>query len=217
MRTLLIAAFLLVVSFAHGEDWTYVNRDEKVNRFHMNAKGKLHYDGKVIENFVLQDTADRIGVSPASPDGKHVVIVSFGDEGSQLSLLKIEKRATTILPMQGTPMVWQSWSPDSSYLVLSTYSDAESGLYVVPLSSAQPGKVPVQLHKSGEKMEFDTTTVTWTGPDRFQIEASVHCASGSPGCDSRAEEKPIRIYKLSVNAATLEVTPEEQPLPQQEM
>lgn len=217
MKRAILFAFLLFSTFTFAdEDWIYVNRDEKVNRFHI-AKGKLQLDGQVVEGFVLQQTAGRIGVSPASPDGKYAVILSFGDEDSQTSLLQYEKRGATLITLQGTPMVWQSWSPDSSYLLMSTYSDAENALYAVPLSSTQAKKVPVQLHKAGEKLEFDTTTVNWTAPDTFEVEANIHCAPGSAGCDSRAEEKVLRSYKLTVNAGTLQVTPQEQALPEEEM
>src|SRR5687768_2777947 len=123
MKSALLMAVFVFSSFTFGdEDWTYVNRDEKVNRFHMNAKGKLHYDGQAIEGFSLQQTANRIGISPASPDGKQAVILSFGDEDSQCALLQFQKRESRVISLQGTPMVWHSWSPDSSYLLLSTYS-----------------------------------------------------------------------------------------------
>lgn len=217
MKVVIVAALLLCTSIVSAEDWTYLKRDEKVNRFQINAKGKLLFDGQVVESFVLQQTADRIGLSPTSPDGKYLLILSFGDQDSQLSLFNTQARSSKVLPLQGTPMVWNSWSPESSYLVLSTYSESDNSLYVIPLNSQNAAKIPVQVHKQGEKLELDTTTVMWTAPDTFSMEAFVYCASGSEGCDSQAEEKPRRMYKLTVNAGTLQVTPEEQPVPQEDM
>jgi uncharacterized protein with WD repeat len=217
MKIAIMAALLLIAAHSFAEDWSYLKRDEKVNHFQINAKGKLQYDGQIIESFVLQQTADRIGISPASPDGKYLLLLSFGDQDSQLSLFNIQRRTTKVVPLQGTPIVWNSWSPDSSYLLLSTYSDAENALYVLTLNSDRTSKVPVQLHKAGEKLELDTTTVMWTAPDTFHMEAFIYCASGSEGCDSQSEEKPVRMYRLTVNAGSLQVTPEEQPLPQDDM
>jgi uncharacterized protein with WD repeat len=218
MKPLLLVALLLFSSFAVAEeDWFYLNRDEKVNRFHIDAKGKLHLDGQIVTGFELQKTADRIGISPVSPNGKYAVIISFGDQDSQTLLLQYEKRATSVIPLQGTPMVWNSWSPDNSYLLLASYSDTQNMLYSIPLATLQPKQVPVQLQKQGEKTELVTTTVSWTAPDTFEMEATIHCAPGVEGCDSRTEENVLRAYKLTVNTGTLQVTPEELPLPEQEM
>ena len=218
MKSLPLVALLLFASFAVAEeDWVYLNRDEKVNRFHIDAKGKLQLDGQVVTGFDLQKTADRIGISPVSPDGKYSVVLSFGDQDSQTSLLQYQKRAAVIIPLQGTPTVWQSWSPDGAYLLLASYSGSQNALYSVPLATLQPKQVSVQLQKQGENTEFVTTTVNWTAPDTFEMEATIHCAPGVAGCDSRAEEKVLRAYKLTVNAGTLQVTPEELPLPEQEM
>jgi hypothetical protein len=218
MKSLLLVTLLLFSSFAPAEeDWVYLNRDEKVNRFHIDAKGKLHLDGQIVGGFELQKTADRIGISPVSPDGKYSVILSFGDQDSQTLLLQYEKRTATLVPLQGTPMVWQSWSPDGAYLLLASYSESQSTLYSIPLATLQPKQVPVQLHKQGEKTELAPTTVNWTAPDTFEMEATIHCAPGVGGCDSRMEEKVLRAYKVIVNAVSLQVASEEQPLPEEEM
>jgi uncharacterized protein with WD repeat len=208
-----VAILLLFSFFAIAqEDWTHIGRDEKVNRFHVNSKGKLHVDGQAIEGFSLQQTANRIAISPSSPDGKYAVLFSFGDEDSQCALLQFQKRAASLMSLAGTPMVWHSWSPEGPYLLVATYSDTESSLYSIPLTSFQPKKVQFSLHKEGEKTELDTTTVAWTGPDTFQMEASVHCNPARPECTSKLEEKALRNYKLTVNAASLQVSAEEQPL-----
>jgi hypothetical protein len=216
MKAAFLIASLYFTSFAIAQDdWTYMNRDEKINRYHLSAKGKLHLDGKEIEAFSLQETANRIGISRPSPDGKYVVVLSFGDEGdSQTTLLNVESRTPTNLSLQGTPMVWQSWSPDSSHLLLLTYADSNSSLYSVPMNSFQARKVPIEIHKEGEMTELDTTTVTWTAPDTFEIEATIHCDPVRPDCDSRTQEKVLRTYKLNVNAASLQVVPEEVTQPQ---
>ncbi len=216
-----ILALLLFVLFSGGafaqEEWTYLNRDQKIGRYHINAKGELRLDGQLVQGFELQKTADRIGISPASPDGKYAVVISFGDQGSQTSLLQLDNRTAKIVVLQGTPVVWHSWSPDGTYLLLSTYSETENALHSIAVATLQPKKAPIQLHKQGEKTEFVTTTVAWTAPDTFEMEATVHCAPGAQGCDSRAEEKVLRMYKLTVNAGSLQVTPEELPLPEEEM
>ncbi len=218
MKSVFLVMLLVFSTFAFGEeDWMYLNRNEKVNRFQMSGNGKLQMDGQPVEGFVLQQTADRIGISPPSPDGKYAVVLSFGDNDSQCSLLEYQNRSAKIIALQGTPIVWQSWSVDGSYLLLSTYSDTENALYSIPLASLEAKKIPVHLHKDGERIEFDTTTVLWTAPDTFQLEATIHCAPGKEGCDSHTEEKVLRSYKLTVNAGSLQVTPEEQLLSQEEM
>lgn len=217
MKPPFVLALLLLSSFVIAqEDWTYINRDEKVNRFHVNSKGKFHVDGQEVSGFSLQQTGDKIAISPSSPGGKYAILFAFGDQDSQCALLQYEKRAATVMNMQGTPMVWNSWSPEGRYVLLSTYSDAGSALYSISLSNFQPRKVAVNLHKEGEKTEIDTTTATWTAPDAFQMEASVHCSPAKPECTSRLEEKALRVFKLTVNAESLQVTAEEQPLPPEE-
>jgi uncharacterized protein with WD repeat len=218
MKSLLLMILVLFSSFAGAEeDWVYLNRDEKVNRLHIDAKGKLYLDGKIVTGFELQKTADRIGISPLSPNGKYAVIISFGDQDSQTLLLQYEKHTASIIALQGSPMVWNSWSPDGSYLLLSSYTDTQNILYSIPLASLQPKQVPVQLQNQGEKTELVTTTVNWTAPDTFEMEATIHCAAGTEGCDSRTEENVLRAYKLTVNSGTLQVTPEELPVSQPEM
>jgi|GEM_PF-5133845 len=206
---------LLVLFFAStafcDEDWTYLNRDEKVNKFQLSSKGKLQYDGQAVDNFSLQPKANRLAISPFSPDGKFAVVFSFGDQDSQCSIVQIDKRTASTVALEGTPVVWYSWS-SGSYLLLSTYTDQDNALYAIGLADLQVRKIPIQLQKSGERTEFDTTTVTWNSPDTFEMEASIHCAS----CDSREEERIIRNYKLTVNAQTLEVKAEEQPLAPEE-
>ena len=217
MKPAFVLALFLFSSFVVAqEDWIYVARDEKVNRFHVNAKGKLHIDGQIIESFALQQTADKIAISPSSPGGKYAVLLSFGDKDSQSALLQYEKRGINPMTLEGTPMVWNSWSPEGAYLLLTTYSDAGSSLYSIPLSTLQPKKVAVNLHKEGERTEIDNTTVTWSGPDTFQVEATVYCNPAKPECTSELEEKPIRIYKLTVNAQSQQVSAEEQALPPEE-
>ena len=218
MKSLLLLALVLFSTFAIAEeDWIYLNRDEKVNRFHIDAKGNLHLDGQIVAGFELQKTADRIAISPVSPDGKYSVVMSFGDQDSQTSLLQYDKRTAMLIALQGTPTVWQSWSPDGSYLLLASYTESQNSLYSIPLATIQPKQVPVQLQKQGERTELVTTTVNWTAPDTFEMEATIHCAAGVEGCDSRAEERVLRAYKLIVNAGSLQVASEEQPLPEQEM
>jgi hypothetical protein len=217
MKPGLLLALLVFLSFAMAqEDWTYINRDEKVNRFHVNSKGKFHVDGQEVSGFSLQQTGDKIAISPSSPGGKYAILFAFGDQDSQCALLQYEKRAASLINMQGTPMVWNSWSPEGRYALLSTYSDAGSSLYSISLSTFQPKKVVVSLHKEGEKTEIDTTTATWTGPDTFQMEASVHCNPAKPECTSGLEEKPLRVYKLTINAGSLQVSAEEQALAPEE-
>jgi hypothetical protein len=218
MKYLPLVALLLFSSFAVAdEDWVYLNRDEKVNRMHVDPKGKLYLEGQIVTGFELQKTADRIGISPISPNGKYAVLISFGDQDSQTLLLQYDKRSASVIPLQGTPMVWHSWSPDGSYLLLASYSDTQNMLYSIPLATLQPKQVPIQLQQQGEKTELVTTTVNWTAPDTFEMEATIHCASGTEGCDSQTEENVLRAYKLTVNTGTLQVTPEELPVPEQEM
>jgi uncharacterized protein with WD repeat len=206
-----ILALLFFSSFAFPqEDWTYVNRDEKVSRFHINSKGKFHLDGQEVSGFSLQQTGDKIAISPSSPGGKYAVLFAFGDQDSQCAILQYEKRAANVIHMEGTPMVWNSWSPEGPYVLLSTYTEAGSSLYSVSLSTFQPRKVAVNLHKGGEKTEIDTTTASWTAPNTFQMEASVHCSPAKPECTSQLKEKPLRTYKLNVNAESLQVSTEEQ-------
>ncbi|MCI0413393.1 hypothetical protein L0222_11425 [bacterium] len=217
MKSALVTALLLFSSVAMAqEDWTYINRDEKVNRFQVTSKGKFHLDGQEVSGFSLQQTGDKIAISPSSPGGKYAVLFAFGDEDSQCAILQYEKRAANVMHLEGTPMVWNSWSPEGAYLLLTTYSDAGSSLYSISLSTFQPKKVSVNLHKAGERTEIDTTTATWTSPDTFVMEASVYCDPAKPECTSQLEEKAIRIYKLTVNAESLQVTPEEQALPPEE-
>ena len=217
MKLAFILAFLIFSTFAFAqEDWTYVNRDEKVNRFHINSKGKFHLDGQEVSGFSLQQTGDKIAISPSSPGAKYAVLFAFGDQDSQCAILQYEKRAASVIHMEGTPMVWHSWSPEGPYVLLSTYSDAGSSLYSVSLSTFQPRKVAVNLHKEGEKTEIDTTTATWTAPDTFEMEASVHCSPAKAECTSQLEEKPLRVYKLTVNAESLQVSAEGQALPPEE-
>jgi hypothetical protein len=213
MKTFFFLFALLFPIFALcDEDWIYVNRDEKVNHFQLNSKGKLHYNDQMIENFSVQQKANRLAISPFSPDGKFAVVFSFGDQDSQCALLQMEKHSATTLSLAGTPVVWNSWSAAGPYLLLSTYTDLDNSLYSVSLATNQARKIPIQLQKSGEKEELDTTTVNWTSPSTFEITAFIHCAS----CDSKQEEKVIRSYKLTVNAESLEVKSEEQPLPPEE-
>jgi uncharacterized protein with WD repeat len=217
MKPALVLALLVFSSFAMAqEEWTYINRDEKVSRFHVNSKGKFHVDGQIVEGFSLQQTGDKIAISPSSPGGKYAILFAFGDQDSQCALLQYEKRAASLMQMEGTPMVWNSWSPEGRYVLLATYSDAESSLYSISLSTFQPKKVVVNLHKEGEKTEIDTTTATWTAPDTFEMEASVHCSPAKPECTSRLEEKPLRVYKLTANAESLQVKAEEQALAPEE-
>jgi len=217
MKPALVLALLVFPLFAIAqEDWTYINRDEKVNRFQVNSKGKFHVDGQEVTGFSLQQTGDKIAISPSSPGGKYAVLFAFGDQDSQCALLQYEKRAASPMNMEGTPMVWNSWSPEGPYLLLATYSDAGSSLYSISLSTFQPKKVVVSLHKEGEKTEIDTTTATWTAPDTFQMEATVHCNPAKPECTSQLEAKPLRIYKLTINAESLQVNTEEQDLQPEE-
>ena len=210
MKTFFLLLFLLSPLFAFcDEGWIYVNRDEKVNHFQLNNKGKLHYNDQMIDGFSMQQKASRLAISPFSPDGKFAVVFSFGDQESQCALLQMEKHSAANLSLGGTPVVWNSWSAAGPYLLLSSYTDQDNSLYSVSLGTVQARKIPIQLQKNGEKEELDTTTVNWTSPNTFEISAFIHCAS----CDSRQEEKVIRSYKLTVNAESLEVKSEEQPLP----
>ena len=213
MKKFLVLLILLFPFLAFcDQEWIYVNRDEKVNHFQLNNKGKLHYNDEMIDNFSMQQKASRLAISPFSPDGKFAVVFSFGDQDSQCALLQMEKHSAATLPLSGTPVVWNSWAAAGPYLLLSTYTDQDNLLYSVSLGTVQARKIPIQLQKNGEKEELDTTTVNWTSPNTFEISAFIHCAS----CDSKQEEKVIRSYKLTVNAESLEVKSEEQPLSPEE-
>lgn len=213
MKIFLFVLIFLFPLFAFcDEDWIYLNRDEKVNHFQLNSKGKLHFNDQMIENFSVQQKANRLAISPFSPDGKFAVVFSFGDQDSQCALLQMEKRSALTIPLDGTPVVWNSWSASGPYLLLSTYTDQDNSLYSVGLGSLHAKKIPIQLQKAGEKTELDTTTVAWTSPSTFEISAFIHCSS----CDSKQEEKVIRSYKLMINAESLEVKTEEQAPPPEE-
>src|SRR4026209_1019295 len=104
MEKIFLFLLLLLPGFVFcDEDWVYMNRDEKVKRFQLNTKGKLHYNDQMIENFSLQQKANRLAISPFSPDGKYAVVFSFGDQESQCSLLQMEKRSSSNLSLEGTP------------------------------------------------------------------------------------------------------------------
>jgi hypothetical protein len=207
MKTFFVLFLFLFPLLAFcDEDWIYLNRDEKVNHFQLNNKGKLHYNDQMIDNFSVQQKANRLAISPFSPDGKYAVVFSFGDQDSQCALLQMDKHSAATLALSGTPVVWNSWSSAGPYLLLSTYTDQDNSLYSVSVGTMQARKIPIQLQKSGEKTELDTTTVNWISPNTFEISAFIHCAS----CDAKQEDKVIRSYKLTVNAESLEVKSEEQ-------
>jgi len=212
MRIISVAFLLTFAALAYcGQDWIYINRDEKVDQFQLSSKGKLQYNGSGIDNFSLDGKANRLAISPFSPDGKAAVVFSFGDT-SQCVVLQIDKHNAATISLDGTPVVWNSWSNSGAFLVLSSYTDEENNLYSVDLANIQVKKIPIALQKSGEKTELDTTTVRWNSPNSFEMEAFIHCAS----CDSKEEEKIIRSYKLQVNAETAEVKTEEQAISTQQ-
>ena len=208
MKTTLLIFLFCFASLAFcDQDWVYMTRDEKVGQFQLSTKGKLQYGGATFDNFALDAKANKLAISPFSPDGKYSVLFSFG-QIPQCAILQIDRHSASAISMDGTPVVWYSWSTEGQYLLLSSYTDQENNLYSVALGSLQARKIPITLQKSGETTELDTTTVTWASPNTFVMEAFIHCAS----CDSREQEKVIRSYKLNVNAETLEVKPEEQAL-----
>jgi hypothetical protein len=207
MKSILILFFLAFATLAFcDQDWIYIRRDEKIGQFQLNSKGKLQYNGQTIDSFSLEPKADRLAISPFSPDGKFAVAFSFGDL-SQCAVLDFEKHNAETISLDGTPVVWNSWSNTGPYLLLSSYTDTDNNLYAIDLSNLKVKKIPVSVQKDGEKTEFVTTTVDWNAPNSFEIEALIHCAS----CDSREEEKVIRSYKLHINAETSEVQAEELP------
>ena len=212
---LLLFAVLYAAVLPAEEEWTYLGRDEKVKNFHLNAKGKLSYNGQEFEAFALQQGADRIAISPPSTDGKHFVVFSFGDENSQCSLLQLEKHTAVTIPLDLTAMVWNSWAPEGPWFVLGGYSEEETALYSVSITTQQARKISISLHKEGEKTELVTTTLVWTSPGTFELEAAIHCSTKLPQCTSREEERIIRSYKVMVNAESLEVQTQEQSPPQE--
>ena len=212
MKTILVIFLLSFAAVAFcDQDWVYMIRDQKVGEFQLSTKGKLQYNGATFENFALDGKATKLAISPFSPDGKYAVLFSFG-ETPQCAILQIDKHSASGITMDGTPVVWYSWSTQGQYLLLSSYTDQDNNLYSVTLGSLQARKIPITLQKSGEKTELDTTTVTWIAPDTFEMEAFIHCAS----CDSREEDKVIRSYKLNVNVATMVVKTEEQAVKEEE-
>jgi uncharacterized protein with WD repeat len=207
---------ILVILFSSivfcDSEWIYLNRDERVNRFFVNTKGKLHYDQQEVNNFSLQKTSNRMAISPLSPDSKYAVVFSFGDEDSQCAFLQLDKRTANTIHLDGTPMVWNSWSPSGGYFLLVTYTDKETSLYSTSISTLQPKKIPIRLNKEGEKTELNTDSVTWSSPETFELDATIHCAS----CSGKEEEKVLRSYRLKVNAQTLDVQSEEQAVTEEE-
>ena len=212
MKTILVMLFLSFATLAFCDaDWVYINRDEKIGQFQLSSKGKLQYNGATFDNFALDSKANRLAISPFSPDGKYAVVFSFGDV-PQCAILEIDKHTASVITLDGTPVVWNSWSAQGPYLLLSSYTDTENDLYSIGLSTLAAKKIPISLQKSDEKTELDTTTVTWNSPNSFGMEAFIHCGS----CDSKEEDKVIRSYKLSINAETGEVKAEEQAVPQEQ-
>lgn len=197
------ASILVFSGVRAEEEWTFVGRETKVQQFSLSQKGKLSFEKNELKGFELDQAADRVAISPISPDGKFAVAFAFGDQETCYMLDLTGSTAQTVA-IDPSPLVWSNWAPEGNWLLLGSFNDQGMTLYSITPGPLQVRKIKVGIARENEVEEFNTGSVNWVSPNVFEVEASTHCSPNAPGCDDERQEQIIRELKLKIDAATLE-------------
>lgn len=190
--------------------WTELNVKEKQGAYQFTPNRMLIYKKHNIEGFAVENHIEKITISPTSPNSKYAICIYYDDQHSGCYLLNLEKYTATKLQL-GPPIVWTSWSPKSTHVLLATYYEADMALYAIDLETMTVAIVPVDLANKLQEQRFDLDSVIWTAPQMFKIKVTINCNpyTDENSCDGDKRQNIIAAYQFSFNVITFEGSAEE--------
>lgn len=125
--------------------------------------GQIDYDGA---NQQMLSSGDDLVVFPRySPDGRHLVLVSFVGTDARLMLIDLATAQTNILPLPKGVPIGPRFSPDGQALILSIAGDLGSDIYRYDIASGRLARLGLGSGKDtspsyspdGRKIVFEST------------------------------------------------------------
>jgi len=168
-------------------DWTIIDKGNSINDFTFDKNFNLFYKESIIKGVEISKVTNSIYISPISADNKSVICFTYGEFISEYNkprffLCNLETLTSNTISLKTAPLLWLSWSPNLTNVLVGGYYEADMTLYNITINpfSLQELKFDADLIKDDdnsplEEISYDCNNVKWISENNVNIIANINC------------------------------------------
>lgn len=175
---------------------------ESRGSFFFNKDRTLSFKGKVIQRMVFDKSVEQICISKHYVNKRFIICLTNDDLQSKGYLIDCFDLIGKLIKMDGPPMIWSSFSPDSSIVLMASYYESDMMLYSIQLTSfiVQKISIPINVKKTKdgfplEDISYNLDEIKWIGNSTIELTADIKCNPyNDDNCDDQKRLIALRSY-----------------------